>query len=87
MVQRSRRWMEASDVIPMFPTFVWKVQVKAGLRDALRQQVLAAMADIRDGLPPLAPGRGWQSGQALHQREDFQDLVACINDGVETILN
>ena len=36
MVQNSRRWIEASDVIPMFPTFVWKVQIEAGLRDALR---------------------------------------------------
>jgi uncharacterized protein (TIGR02466 family) len=44
------------------------------------------MADIRVRLPPLAPGHGWQSGQALHQREDFRDLVACINDSVATIL-
>jgi uncharacterized protein (TIGR02466 family) len=86
MVQNSRRWMEASDVIPMFPTFVWKVQIESGLRDALRETILAAIAEMRVRLPPLAPGDGWQSGQALHQREDFGDLVACINDGVAPIL-
>jgi hypothetical protein len=74
MVQNSRRWIEASDVIPMFPTFVWKVQIEAGLRDALRERVLAAMTAMRARLPPLARGHGWQSKQTLHQRGDLWDL-------------
>jgi hypothetical protein len=74
MVQNSRRWIEASDVIPMFPTFVWKVQIEAGLRDALRERVLAAMTEMRARLPPLAHGHGWQSEQTLHQRGDLWDL-------------
>jgi uncharacterized protein (TIGR02466 family) len=86
MVQSSRRRMEASDVIPMFPSFVWKVQLESGLRDALRTTILAAIAELRVGLPPLAPGLGWQSGQALHLRDDFRDLVACLNEGVAPIL-
>ena len=86
MTQKSRRWTEASDVIPMFPTFVWKVQVEPGLRDTLREKILPALSEMRVGLPPLASGQGWQSGQALHQREEFRDLVACINDSVAPIL-
>jgi hypothetical protein len=74
MVQNSRRWMEASDVIPMFPTFVWKDQIEAGLRDALRQRVLAAMTEMRVRLPPLVQGHGWQSEQTLRQRGDLWDL-------------
>ena len=86
MVQYSRRWMEASDVIPMFPSFVWKVQIESGVHDALRGTISAAIAEMRARLPPLATGEGWQSGQALHQREAFRDLVACINDGVASVL-
>jgi hypothetical protein len=82
MVQNSHRLMEASDVIAMFPTFVWKVQIESDLRDALRETVLAAIAEMRVRLAPPAPGEGWQSGQALYQHEEFRDLVACINDGV-----
>ena len=78
--------MEASDLIPMFPTFVWKIQIESGLRDALRATILAAIAEMRVGLAPLVPGDGWQSGQALHKRQDFRDVVACINDGVGSIL-
>jgi len=86
MVQSSRRWMEASDVVPMFPTFAWKLQIEAGLRDALRESILAALAVMREGLPPLAPGMGWQSAHELHRRDDFRDLVACIDGAVATIL-
>lgn len=53
MVEESNRWMEASDVIPMFPSLVWKIQIEAGLRDALARSILAALADMRRGLPPL----------------------------------
>ena len=70
MVQGNhQRWLESSDVIPTFPSLVWKLQVEANIRDGLREKILATIAEIRAGLPPLAPGDGWQSGQALHKRE------------------
>jgi hypothetical protein len=28
MVEKDDPWIEASDVIPMFPTLVWKVQLR-----------------------------------------------------------
>src|SRR5258706_14993175 len=86
MVQDTRRWMETSDVIPMFPSFVWKVQIEPGLRDTLRERILAALAEMRVQLPPLAPGHGWQFERAPHQREDFRELIACVHDGVSAIL-
>jgi hypothetical protein len=63
--------METSDVIPMFHSLVWKAQGESGLRDRLRETILAAIAGMQVRLPLLATGEGWQSGQALHQREDF----------------
>ena len=86
MLLNGRRWIEASEVIPVFPGFVWNVQIESGLREAQRKAILAAIAEMTDRLPALAPGEGCQSGQALHQREDFRDLVECIDDGVAPIL-
>ncbi len=86
MVKESKQWMESSEVIPMFPSLVWKLQIEAGLRDALAASILATLTDMRRDLPPLEPGRGWQSGQALHEREDFRELVACIHRGITSIL-
>jgi hypothetical protein len=79
MVQNSRRWIEASDVIPMFPTFVCKVQIEAGPRNALRQRVLAAMTAMRARPPPLARGHGRESEQTLHQRADLWDLQRDVS--------
>jgi uncharacterized protein (TIGR02466 family) len=86
MVSERNRWMESSDVIPMFPSLLWKLQLEAGLRDALAARILAALSEMRRGQPPLEPGRGWQSTQSLHQLEDFGELVACVERGTTSIL-
>jgi uncharacterized protein (TIGR02466 family) len=78
MGQDSHRWSEASEVIPMFPSLVWKTQIEPGLRDAMNARMLDALAGMRRDAPPLEPGQGWQSAQDLHEREAFRELVSCI---------
>ena len=86
MVNESKRWMETSDVIQTFPTLVWKLQIDAGLHDATAARLPTALTDRRRGPPPLEPGRGWQSGQALHQRADFRELVSFVDRGITSSL-
>ncbi|MGH9809557.1 MAG: 2OG-Fe(II) oxygenase family protein, partial [Terriglobia bacterium] len=86
MAKENEPWIEASDVTPMFPTLVWKLQLKANLREAMAARILAALEGIRRDLPCPAPGQGWQSEQTLHEREEFRDLVACVNHAAKGIL-
>jgi uncharacterized protein (TIGR02466 family) len=86
MDRQNTRWSETSDVIPMFPTLVWKVELEAQLRETICAQALAALARMRRDLPPLARGQGWQSVQSLHELDDFRDLVACVHRVVPGIL-
>lgn len=86
MVENNESWIEASDVISMFPTLVWKVQIKSELRDAIAVKILAALADIRQDAPELMPGQGWQSEQTLHTLDALADLVPCINKTAKTVL-
>ena len=86
MVKERDPWIEASDVIPMFPALVWKIQISAELRDAMDAKILAALESIRHDLPKLGVGQGWQSEQTLHEREEFRDLVACVNNAVRSVL-
>ena len=86
MGNENPRWREASDVISIFPTLVWKVELEAQLREAIGAQALAALARMRRDLPPLAPGQGWQSVQSLHELDDFRDLVSCVHRVVPGIL-
>ena len=86
MGNENTRWSVASDVLPMFPTLVWKVELEAQLREAIRAQALEALARMRRDLPPLAPGQGWQSVQSLHELDEFRDLVSCVHRVVPGIL-
>jgi uncharacterized protein (TIGR02466 family) len=86
MVKDSDAWLEASDVVPMFPTLVWKILLKAELRDAIDAKVLATLEQLRRDLPTLNPGDGWQSEQTLHQREEFWDLISCVSNAAKSIL-
>jgi len=86
MVKERDPWIETSDVIPMFPTLVWKIQLKAELRDAIDVKILAALERIRHDLPELGAGQGWQSEQTLYEREEFRDLVAFVNYAARSVL-
>lgn len=78
MARESKLW-SASDVIPMFPTPVWKVQLEPELHAVIDAKALAVLDEMRRDATPLAPGQGWQSEQTLHRRPEFAELVASID--------
>ena len=40
MPKESALWVSGSDVIPMFPTFVWRLQLEAQLRRGIDAKML-----------------------------------------------
>ena len=86
MVKESGPWLEASDVISMFPTLVWKILLKAELRDAIDAKVSTTLEGLRRDLPTLKPGDGWQSEQTLHKRDEFEELISCVSNVTKSIL-
>jgi uncharacterized protein (TIGR02466 family) len=86
MSKQSARWVSSSDVIPTFPTLVWKAQPAAQLRKKIDAEALAVLERLRGPLPPLAPGHGWQSIQTLHQFEEFRGLVSCVRHVMAGVL-
>ena len=75
-----------SDVISMFPTLVWRAELDEPVRRAIEASGLPALARVRQELPPLARGQGWQSTQKLHELGEFSDLVASVRRLVAGIL-
>lgn len=86
MAKQNDPWIAASDVIPMFPTLVWKVQLKPVLQATIDAQILAALEKIRSDAPALAPGTGWQSAPTLHELAEFGELVACVKNAARGAL-
>ncbi|MEN8131682.1 MAG: 2OG-Fe(II) oxygenase family protein [Pseudomonadota bacterium] len=79
MTTSSENWMESSDVLSLFPTYVWKIQLNPSFHQRINPRIRALLAHMRDGQPELERGNGWQSTNELHQREELSELIACFN--------
>lgn len=86
MANTNDPWIKASDVLPMFPTLVWKIQLRPEFHEPLNAKILELLGRMRQDLPELAPGEGWQSDQTLHDLAQFRDLSACVNRVAKSVL-
>ena len=86
MTTKDDLWIESSDVLSLFPTLVWNIQLKTELYEALNAKLLRVLYKTRQSLPTLKPGEAWQSDQELHKLDEFADLVSCINSTTRRIL-
>ncbi len=76
---RTRSWIESSDVVSLFPTLVWKIQLRAEVHDAIDASVLGSLHSLRQGLLELKAGEAWQSAHALHGREELRELCGSVS--------
>ena len=86
MANKPESWMESSDVVSMFPTFVWNIQLTGENYRLLNPKILNTLDEMRRNLPTLAAGQAWQSTQELHGLDAFRDLVANIHRAVGSVL-
>ncbi len=86
MADNDDGWMDGADVLSLFPTLVWKIQLKPHQRDTINAQLGEALERMRKESPLPPEGQGWQSNQALHELAAFSELVACINRAAEGVL-
>jgi len=80
------KWMEDSEVLSIFPTFVWKIQLTSEFRQRVNSNILQVINQIKPDLAEIPPGGSWQSGQDLHNREQMMDLISCIDNTAQTVL-
>ncbi len=77
---------ESSDIVTMFPTFVWRTQLKAEVYQSVNRQVLGSLEASRGGVVDIGPGESWQSEQNQHDLEPFRPLSTCILDAAKVVL-
>ncbi len=80
------KWMEVSDVLSIFPTCVWKIQLASRFRQKVNSKILQVTNQINPDLAKIPPGGTWQSGQDLHNREQLVDLISCIRSTAQTVI-
>ncbi len=79
-------WIEDSDVLSLFPTLVWKIQLQDEVREPIDASVLGLLHSLRQGEPELKPGAAWQSGHALHRGKELHALCDCVCRAAASVL-
>jgi len=79
--------VEGTEVIPLFPTFVWKTKLKPDQAARINQHITVKLKQLAADLPELPPGGKWQTDQTLHQLEEFAELSAIIHGAAEGVID
>lgn len=85
-VSGEHSWIENSDVFSLFPTLVWKTQLRAEVHEPIDASALGLLHSLRQGRPELKAGEAWQLGHALHGREELRELCDCVCRAVFSVL-
>ena len=86
MTAQTAHRFQTSDVVRMFPTFVWKAALAPATYEPLNDSIMRTLAELGAPLADLKPGESWQSDHVLHELSDFGEVVDCINAAVECAL-
>jgi uncharacterized protein (TIGR02466 family) len=72
-----------SEILPVFPTFIWKLHVRRSVSDRIKHDVLAKLASV---LSTISPGQAWQSEPSWHELPELAALVACVERSAAGVL-
>ena len=80
------KWMEGSDVLSIFSTCIWKIQLTSEVRQRVNSRILQVINEINPDLAEIPLGGSWQSRQDLHDLDQLEDLLSCIHGAAQSIL-
>ncbi len=69
---------ETPELMQLFPTFVWKGDLKPQEFEPLNRDIVTALAGLGAPLEGLRPGENWQSDHGLHERAAFRPLLEWV---------
>lgn len=86
MTKQPEQRFQNSDILRMFPTFVWKAELRPEVYKPINDSILRTLGEIGAPLADLMSGDSWQSGHGLHELDRFREVVVCINEAAESVL-
>lgn len=87
MIETSNLTVEASEIVPLFPTYVWCTQLKQQDYEVINEKIKNKLTELTAGNPKLKPGEKWQTEQELHTLKEFKELTAFIHASAQAVLD
>lgn len=78
---------QTPELMQLFPTFVWKGDLKSDEFEPLNRDIIAALAGLGAPLEGLRPGENWQSDHGLHERGAFRPLLEWVEAAAASALS
>ncbi len=75
---------ESTEILSMFPTFVWQTRLVDKVYIPLNEQIIHTLSELADSSEE-STGQ-WQSDQRLHEREEFQPLISCVMRTADSVM-
>src|SRR5229473_1126847 len=75
MAEPAGQEFQKSDLLRMFPTFVWKAELRPEVYQPINDQILRTLGELRAPLADLMPGESWQSDHGLHELDGFRAVA------------
>lgn len=70
--------MTSKEVLPLFPTLLWKSQLSPETYKPLNSRIMAKLDELTATEPPLKPGGMWQTDQYFNELEGMDDIDRII---------
>lgn len=87
MVDQITLPVEKTEVLTLFPTFVWRTQLKAQDYEVINRKIKQKLKELTAGKLKLEPGEKWQTDQCLHELDEFQKLNAYVYTAATSIFD
>lgn len=87
MIDINNLTVEKTEIVPLFPTYVWCTQLKREDYQPINEKIKVKLTELMADKPRLQPGEKRQTEQELHTLDEFQDLNAFIYASVQAILD
>jgi len=76
----------SKDVVPFFPTLVWKWQLAAATHEPLNATILEKLGQMTAAEPPLAPGGMWQTDHRFNELPGLEFFNRMLLGSVGSVL-
>ena len=71
MIDKKQLTIENKEMLPLFPTCVWKFQLKPEDAERVNNNIKKKLNELTAGRPRLSPGTKWQTEQQLNHLKEF----------------
>lgn len=87
MVDNKKIDVEGQEVLPLFPTWLWKTQLKPEHYERMNGDIKKSLDRLFAGKPKPMPGQHIQTEQKLHRLEEFKEFTHLIRSTAEEVLD